>query len=84
MQAQAGSDAGTQQDTFKYLSTFLTLQKAEERGFRPEAYNLSPDDAGKIATVFSRYDTNDDMVLEKREVTDLLYGPLPLACCAVV
>ena len=68
MGAQDSGPAGS----LKYLSTFLTLQKAEERGFRPEKYNLSAEEAGDIATVFSKYDINDDMVLEQREVTQLL------------
>lgn len=71
LQSQTGQDSEST-DSLKYLTSFLTLQKAEQKGFSREKYNLSSDEAGDIATVFSRYDTNDDMVLEQREVNDLL------------
>ena len=62
-------------DTLKNLTAFLTLSKAEEKGFKPSDFNLSDQEAGSIATVFSRYDTNDDMMLEQSEVSRLLYAP---------
>ena len=62
-------------DTLKNLTAFLTLSKAEEKGFKPSDYNLSDQEAGSIATVFSRYDTNDDMMLEQSEVNRLLCAP---------
>lgn len=77
-QSQVASEEG--QGSLKYLTTFLTLQKAQQKGFKPEKYNLSIDQAGQIATVFSRYDANDDMMLEQREVEDLLCAPALLSC----
>lgn len=72
LRSQTGQDSEST-DSLKYLTSFLTLQKAEQKGFSREKYNLSSDEAGDIATVFSRYDTNDDMVLEQREVNDLFF-----------
>ncbi|KAK9806688.1 hypothetical protein WJX73_008613 [Symbiochloris irregularis] len=69
LKVQAAEQDG--QGSLKFLTTFLTLQKAQEKGFKPESYNLSIEQAGQIATVFSRYDANDDMVLQQREVEDL-------------
>jgi hypothetical protein len=53
-QDEAGSGDGKRQSPLKSLSTFLTLQKAEERGFDAGKYGLSNDQAADIATVFSR------------------------------
>lgn len=58
--------------TLKNLSAMLTLSKAEQKGFKPEDFGLSADDAGSIASVFSRFDANDDMVLQEDEVKRLL------------
>ena len=72
-------------DTLRSLTAFLTLSKAEEKGFDPAKYGLSQEEAGSIATVFSRYDTNDDGVLEQSEVNKLLCAPTwpdHLAACA--
>eukprot|EP00884_Botryococcus_braunii_P007804 jgi/Botrbrau1/17024/Bobra.49_2s0080.1 len=57
--------------TLKNLSAMLTLSKAEKKGFKPEDYGLSANDAGSIAAVFSRFDANDDMVLQEEEVKRL-------------
>lgn len=59
-------------DTLRNLTVFLTLQKAEEKGFSPEKYGLTPDQAADLAGVFAKYDLNDDMVLEPSEVRQLL------------
>ena len=53
LQKEVGAD-GKPQSTLKSLSTFLTLQKAEERGFDAGKYGLTSDQAAEIATVFSR------------------------------
>ena len=59
-------------DTLKNLTVFLTLQKAEQKGFTPEKYGLTPDQAADLASIFAKYDLNDDMVLEPSEVRRLL------------
>ncbi|KAK9828622.1 hypothetical protein WJX72_001138 [[Myrmecia] bisecta] len=61
--------AGT--STLSNLSAFLTLQKAEERGFDREKYGLSAEEAGQIALTFAKYDSNDDMKLELSEMRRL-------------
>jgi Ca2+-binding EF-hand superfamily protein len=65
---------GDTSDTLRNLQAFLTLQKAEERGFKPESFGLSPDEAAVIASIFSKYDLNDDMVLQRDEVARLFQG----------
>ena len=70
LQERGGAELSS--DSLKNLSSFLTLQKAEEAGFKPEDYSLSPDQATTIAGVFSKYDTNNDMVLSTTEVNQLL------------
>jgi hypothetical protein len=71
LQSKMGTDGQTA-DTLKNLTVFLTLQKAEEKGFTAEKYGLSPDQAADLASVFAKYDVNDDMVLEASEVRRLL------------
>ena len=71
-QNKQGGGGDDEFDTLKNLTAFLTLSKAEEKGFNPSDFNLSDQEAGSIATVFSRYDTNDDMMLEQSEVNRLL------------
>ena len=68
VQAEAASPA----DTLNNLTVYLTLQKAEQKGFSAEKYGLSGDQAAEYAVVFSKYDTNDDMVLEASEIGTLL------------
>ena len=59
-------------DTLNNLTVYLTLQKAEKKGFKAEKYGLTADQAADYAVVFSKYDTNDDMVLEASEIGSLL------------
>lgn len=66
---QAETDSA---DTLNNLTVYLTLQKAERMGFRADKYGLSGDQAAEYAVVFSKYDTNDDMVLEASEIGTLL------------
>ena len=54
------------------LGVYLTLSKAEAAGFKAENYGLTGEEAGQIAAVFSKYDTNDDFVLSITEVNQLL------------
>lgn len=51
---------------------FLTLQKAEAKGFSAEKYGLTADQAADLAVTFTKYDLNDDMVLEASEIRKLL------------
>lgn len=54
------------------LSAYLTLSHAEkEFGFQPEKYNLTEAEAAKVAVVFSRYDQNEDGVLQISEIGNL-------------
>ena len=68
-QVQAEASAA---DTLNNLTVYLTLQKAEKMGFKADKYGLSGDQAAEYAVVFSKYDTNDDMVLEASEIGTLL------------
>ena len=55
------------------LSAYLTLSHAENNyGFKPEKYGLSEKEATSIAVVFSRYDANDDGVLQTSELGNLV------------
>ena len=54
---QSKQQGGSEEfDTLRNLTAFLTLSKAEEKGFDPAKFGLSQEEAGSIATVFSRYD----------------------------
>ncbi|BDA43763.1 hypothetical protein COCOBI_04-7790 [Coccomyxa sp. Obi] len=66
-----GSAGAAPADTLKNLQVFLTLQKAEQKGFQPEKYGLTSDQAADLAIIFTKYDVNDDMVLEASEVRKL-------------
>lgn len=59
-------------DSLRNLSVFLTLQKAEQAGFKASDYGLDDDATAVIAAVFSKYDENDDFVLSTYEVNQLL------------
>lgn len=59
-------------DSLRNLSVYLTLQKAEQSGFKAEDYGIDGEKAAIIAAVFSKYDTNDDFVLSTSEVNQLL------------
>ena len=53
-QAQQAVGSGS---TLVNLSAYLTLDRAREKfGFDPANYNLSDNEAGQIATIFSRFD----------------------------
>ncbi len=67
-----GSGGAAPADTLKNLQVFLTLQKAEQKGFQAEKYGLTSDQAADLAIVFTKYDVNDDMVLEASEIRKLL------------
>lgn len=67
-----GSGGAAPRDTLQNLQVFLTLQKAEAKGFSPEKYSLTSDQAADLAVIFTKYDVNDDMVLEPSEVRKLL------------
>ena len=54
VQAEAGSASQGRQSSLKNLSAFLTLSKAQDRGFDAAKFGLSSDEAADIATVFSR------------------------------
>ena len=55
-QEQAQQAVGTG-STLVNLSAYLTLDRAREKfGFDPANYNLSDNEAGQIATIFSRFD----------------------------
>ena len=54
-QAEAGSASQGRQSSLKNLSAFLTLSKAQDRGFDASKFGLSSDEAADIATVFSRF-----------------------------
>ena len=60
------------EDSLRNLSVYLTLQKAEQSGFKASDYGLDDEKTAIIAAVFSRYDTNDDFVLSTTEVNQLL------------
>ena len=59
-------------DSLQNLSVYLTLQKAEQSGFKAADYGLDGEEAAKIAAVFSKYDENDDFVLSTYEMNQLL------------
>ena len=59
-------------DSLRNLSVYLTLQKAEQAGFKASDYGLDDEKSAVIAAVFSKYDTNDDFVLSTYEVNQLL------------
>ena len=59
-------------DSLRNLSVYLTLQKAEQAGFKASDYGLDEEKSAIIAAVFSKYDTNDDFVLSTYEVNQLL------------
>lgn len=64
--------------TLESLSAYLTLSHAENNyGFKPEKYGLSEKEATNIAVVFSRYDQNEDGVLQTSELGSLVYLTLP-------
>ena len=44
----------SQADTLNNLTVYLTLQKAEQKGFKAEKYGLSGDQAAEYAVVFAR------------------------------
>lgn len=46
----------------------MLVRAKEDFGFDPASYNLSDDDATKIANQFCQYDLNDDGVLEAVEL----------------
>jgi hypothetical protein len=77
--AAAASSTATDSDggaasTLKSLSALLTLARAEEKGFSPDALGLDRDAAADLASVFARYDANDDMVLQPSELGELIRG----------
>ena len=78
LQKRQEGAGGEEMDTLKSLTSFLTLSKAEDAGFDATKYGLSQDEAGSIATIFSRYDSNDDMILDQSEVNRLLCAPTHL------
>ncbi len=45
-------------------------------GFDPAAYGLSEEEAARIAMVFSRFDGNDDGLLEMSELRNIWCGTL--------
>ena len=59
-------------DSLRNLSVYLTLQKAEQAGYKASDYGLDDEKSAVIAAVFSKYDTNDDFVLSTYEVNQLL------------
>ena len=63
---------GNAASTLKSLSALLTLSRAEERGFDPASLGLTRDGAADLASVFAKYDANDDMVLQPDEVAALI------------
>lgn len=67
------SKAGGGASTLSDLSTYLLLTKAEkEYGFSSEKEGLSVDEAGNIARLFARIDTNGDDRLDLSEVRRLV------------
>ena len=55
----------------------MTLSYAENNfGFEPSKYGLTEEEAKDIAVVFSRYDQNEDGVLQTSELGNLVYVPL--------
>ena len=69
---ERGGDGVVKNDSLRNLSVYLLLQKAEAAGFKAEDYNLNGDQVATIATVFNKYDLNDDFVLSTTEVNTLL------------
>lgn len=70
LKGQASQNASS---TLYNLSAYLTLSNARDKyGFDPAQYNLSDREAGEIATIFARYDLNDDMRLEESELRRLV------------
>jgi hypothetical protein len=66
------SDSQDTTDSFKNLSAYLALQRAEERyGFDPSKFGLSEKEALRIAAVFAEFDVNDDGQLELSELRTL-------------
>jgi Ca2+-binding EF-hand superfamily protein len=54
------------------LGAYLTLERAERVfGFQPGAFNLTSAEATTIASVFSKYDVNDDGMIDLQEFNRL-------------
>ena len=66
------AEGESESNSLDNLGVYLTLSKAEAAGFKAENYGLTGEQAGKIAAVFSKYDTNDDFVLSTFEINELL------------
>mmetsp|Transcript_18330 Transcript_18330/g.46407 ORF Transcript_18330/g.46407 Transcript_18330/m.46407 type:complete len:272 (-) Transcript_18330:297-1112(-) len=57
--------------TLDSLGSYLTLSRAERDGFNPSKFGLSEAEAADIAVKFSKFDLNDDGVLELSEMEKL-------------
>lgn len=67
---QQDGDAPIPRSTLASLAAYLTVQHAEEKlGFKPADYGLSEKEAADIAVVFAMYDTNENFVLEREELS---------------
>ena len=55
------------------LAALLELTRAEEEErFSPAAYDLSTDEATRVAAVFAEYDKNSDGIVDEEELGELL------------
>lgn len=69
---EEGIKSGSSSSTLSGLSSYLLLSQAEEKyGWNYEKEGLSYDEAGIIAKLFSKFDTNDDGKLDMTEVKAL-------------
>ena len=65
-------------DMLSDLGAYLTLSKAETSfGFEPADFGISEKEAADIATIFSKFDLNDDGVISREEFKKLCaqYSP---------
>ncbi|KAL6774247.1 hypothetical protein ACKKBG_A24305 [Auxenochlorella protothecoides x Auxenochlorella symbiontica] len=67
-ESQGGSKTS---DLLAELSAYITLDRASKYGFDAKKYGISEEELSRVASVFARYDTNDDGVLSVDEFRGL-------------
>jgi hypothetical protein len=72
LQARAAQQQPARDDTAAALSSYFTLQAAEQDGFQPGALALSERDALRAARAFDAADTNADGCIDAKEMRALM------------
>jgi calmodulin len=76
--SSSSNEADDSSQLLANLGAYLTLDKAVRLyGFKPEEYDISNEQAAKIAMVFAKFDANDDGVLSEDEFRRLCGGYAP-------